>query len=79
MAPWQLVWMESEKYGPRCRMDLDRVWPVDREGFLCLAEAVMLIEGQEGGGPKGHSQDITDGLICLGMCWGPLRLGARRR
>lgn len=61
------------------RGSLDRVWPVDREGILSLAEAVMQIEGQEGGGQRGHSQDVTDGLICLGMCWGPLRLGARQR
>ena len=79
MAPRQLAWMEREKYGPRCRMDLDRVWPVDREGIFSLAEAVMQIEGQEGGRQRGHSQDVTDGLICLGMCWGPLRLGARQR
>lgn len=58
VAPWQLAWMEREKYGAHCVMDLDRPWPVDWEGILCLTEAVMLTEGQEGGGQKGHSQGM---------------------
>ena len=60
MAPRQLVWMECEKYGAHCGMDLDRTWPVDCEGILCLTEVVMLTEGQEGGGQKGHSQGMRD-------------------
>lgn len=58
-------------------MDLDRVWPVDREGILSLAEAVMQIERQEGGGQRGHSQDVTDGLICLGM--GTTEVGSKAK
>ena len=58
-------------------MDLDRVWPVDREGILSLAEAVMQIEGQEGGGQRGHSQDVTDGLFCLGM--GTTEVGSKAK
>ena len=50
---------------------------MDREGILSLAEAVMQIERQEGGGQRGHSQDVTDGLICLGM--GTTEVGSKAK